>query len=104
VRAIFVLAMLLVSSIAWAATPALEGQMYVDGRAKLIADGWTPYQVEDSDCINQTNETCQKFPEIRFCSSSGACQMTWRKDGEVITVDTFGDFNDITGVREGLVP
>lgn len=103
-RTLFVLALLLFSSTAFAAMPAIEGRMYEEGRAELLAQGWEPFQAEDSDCVNQTNATCQKFPEIRFCSSGGACQMTWRKDGEIITVDTFGDTNDILGVREGLIP
>ena len=103
-RAIFVLATLLFSTVAFAAVPSIQGKMYDEGRATLIAEGWEPYQTEDSDCANNGHSACKDFPEIRFCSSSGACQMTWRKADEIITVDTFGDFNDITGVRAGLIP
>lgn len=86
-----------------------EGMDYMDFRARLLTDGWTP--VADPMCrtnvIGANHEElcarapelescriCTDLPELAACSSDAFCGMAFSKAGEIIEITTYGDIQD----------
>lgn len=74
---------------------------YAEARASLRSLGWTPVsqgqRCTDTGCYDRCSigfeDRCKSYPEAETCRGTGLaqCDMVWRKDGQLIEVQTIGE-------------
>ncbi len=70
-----------------------KNTLYADARKSLIAIGWQPIHLTDSDKCSETDNRCKGRPEMEACAGTGManCSFVWKRGDTMINVSTVGE-------------